>query len=148
MQLGSRLPGADRDSGAIRITRVASSGEYSGWVPVLIVVAPAVLLALYVIPGGWGYALVAVAVLLTTAEGLLIRSTRRIPLAAGVETMIGGRAIVLTSCRPAGRVKYRRESWKARCTGEAEADVGDTVVITSVENTTLVISPAPEPTGD
>jgi membrane protein implicated in regulation of membrane protease activity len=114
----------------------------------LIVVAPAMLLALYVIPGGWGYALVAVAVLLTTAEGVLIRSTRRIPLAAGVETMIGGRAVVVSNCRPVGRVRYRRESWRARCTDGVQADVGDIVVINSVDNTTLVIGPAPEQTGE
>ena len=109
----------------------------------MLIVAGSVLLAVYVIPGGWGYALVAVAVLLLTGEGMLIRSTRRLPPAAGIETMIGARAVVVSGCRPAGRVWYGRESWKARCANGEELDVGEAVVIESVENMTLVVTPAP-----
>jgi membrane protein implicated in regulation of membrane protease activity len=105
------------------------------------VVALSAFLAVYVVPGGWRYGLVGAALTLMAAEVVLIRSTRRIPLAVGAETMIGCRAVVISSCQPAGRVQLGRESWKARCTGGA--DVGDAVVIESVESTTLVVRPAP-----
>jgi membrane protein implicated in regulation of membrane protease activity len=108
------------------------------------VVALSAFLALYVVPGGWRYGLVGAALTLMAAEVVLIRSTRRIPLAVGAETMIGSRAVVISSCQPAGRVQLGRESWKARCPFGAEADVGDAVVIESVESTTLVVRLAPK----
>ena len=107
----------------------------------MLLVIGSVLLALYVIPGAWGWALVAAAVALTVGETVLARATQRLPLVTGVEAMIGARAVVISSCRPSGRVRYRGESWKARCAQGAEADVGDEVTIVAVENMTLTIAP-------
>lgn len=100
-----------------------------------------VLLALYVVPGGWGWALVAAAVGLTALELVLIRSTRAMPPRAGAKSMIGGNAVVVSRCDPVGRVRCGRESWRARCNPGTEADVGETVVIEAIESLTLIVSP-------
>jgi membrane protein implicated in regulation of membrane protease activity len=111
---------------------------------VVLLVAFAAFLALYVVPGSWGDGLVAASLAVFAAEVMLSRSTRRLPLATGVETMIGSRAVVISSCQPAGRVQLGRESWKARCALGAGAEVGDAVIIDAVESATLVVHPAPE----
>ena len=67
-----------------------------------------------------------------------IRYTRQIPITAGPEAMVGRQVTGASACRPAGRVLLGHESWNARC---AEgAGIGESLVIDSVENTTLVVS--------
>ena len=110
----------------------------------LIVLGALLMLALHVVPTAWGYAAVAAAVAFEVAEkSILIRSTRKIPTATGPETMVGRPATVLARCNPIGRVRCGRESWKARCTDPRGADVGETVVIDSIEGTTLLVSHRP-----
>jgi membrane protein implicated in regulation of membrane protease activity len=104
----------------------------------MLIVAALLLVALHVVPALWGVALVAGAIAVELAEkGLWVRYTRRIPLAAGTEAMIGRPVTVVAACRPLGRVRFGSESWSARC--REGAGVGESLVIDSVENVTLVV---------
>ena len=105
----------------------------------MLIVAALLLAALHVVPAPWGVALVGGAIAFEIAEkGFLVRYTRRIPLATGAEAMIGRQVTVVSDCRPAGRVSFGSESWSARC--REGADVGDSLVIDSVENVTLMVN--------
>jgi membrane protein implicated in regulation of membrane protease activity len=104
----------------------------------LIVVGSLLLLAFHVVPEAWGLTVAAAALAFDIVEkGFWIRYTRRIPVAAGPEAMVGQRVTVISACRPAGRVKCGHESWKAYCVEGAA--VGESLVIDNVENTTLVL---------
>ena len=57
----------------------------------------------------------------------------------GVEALSGAEGIVVTECRPAGRVRVAGEVWRATCS--EGADVGDEVVVERVEgDLTLLVS--------
>ena len=105
----------------------------------MLIVAALLLLVFHVGPRPWVLALLVVAIVFELVEkGLLVRYTRRIPVAAGAEAMIGRPVTVVSACRPAGRVRFGGESWKASC---AEgAGVGERLVIDAVESVTLVVS--------
>jgi membrane protein implicated in regulation of membrane protease activity len=87
--------------------------------------------------------LVATALLLALAvlglKTLVQVRTRRLPVAAGPETMIGTRADVISTCCPDGTVRLRSERWKASCPGGAE--IGDTVVVERIDQLTLIVTP-------
>jgi|SRR5579862_1377587 len=104
----------------------------------LLVIGSLLLLAFHVVPEAWGLTLAAAALALEIVEkGFWIRYTRRIPVAAGPEAMIGRHVSVISACRPIGRVNYGHESWKAYCLEGAA--VGEHLIIDNVENTTLVV---------
>jgi membrane protein implicated in regulation of membrane protease activity len=105
----------------------------------LIVTGLLVLIALNVVPAYLGLVLVGAAVVFEVAEkGFWLWSSRRIPLAVGIETMLGRPVTAISPCRPDGRVRFGSESWMARCvTG---AGVGESLIIEGIENLTLVVS--------
>jgi membrane protein implicated in regulation of membrane protease activity len=105
----------------------------------VVAIVAAVLLALLVIRGPWGIALVATAILWELGEkAFFFITTRRIPLAVGPETLVGRSAEVVAACRPNGTVRLWSERWKANCPGGAE--VGDIVVVESMAQLTLIVS--------
>ena len=105
----------------------------------MLIVAALLLLAFHVLPEPWGVTLVAGAIAFEIVEkGFWVRYTRRIPLAVGPEAMIGRPVTVVSTCRPAGRVRFGSESWSARC--REGAAVGESLVIDSVDTMTLVVS--------
>lgn len=72
----------------------------------MLIVAALLLNALRVVPEPWSVALIAGTIAFEVAEkGFWVRYTRRIPLATGAEAMIGRPVIVVSACRPAGRVR-------------------------------------------
>jgi membrane protein implicated in regulation of membrane protease activity len=96
------------------------------------------LIALHVVSGPLGLVVIVCALALELAEkALWFWYTRRIPVAVGAEAMIGRPVTAISDCRPFGRVRYGPESWLARCAGGANA--GESLVIDSVENVTLVV---------
>ncbi len=104
--------------------------------PVLPVAA--VLLALFVVPGPWGEFVLAATIAWELAEkAYWLRSSRRIPIAAGRETLLGQQVTALSACRPEGRVRLGAESWSARCL--EGADPGERLVVEAVERITLVV---------
>lgn len=98
----------------------------------------ALALALFVLPPGWGIAIVVVAMVVEVAEvGFWIRFLRRYRVTTGAEGLIGARAEVIETCAPTGRVRLRGEIWHARCPSGAEA--GDRVTVTGVDGLTLEV---------
>jgi membrane-bound serine protease (ClpP class) len=67
------------------------------------------------------------------------RLDKKVPVAAGAETMIGERGTVVSPCRPTGTVRVNGELWNARCA--AGADAGAAVRIDALEELELVVSP-------
>jgi membrane protein implicated in regulation of membrane protease activity len=105
----------------------------------MLIVAALLLFVFHVVPAPWSLALVAAAIGFEVVEkGFWVRYTRRIPLAAGPEAMIGRPVTVVSACLPTGRVRFGSESWRARC--PEGADIGESLVIDSVENVTLVVN--------
>jgi membrane protein implicated in regulation of membrane protease activity len=102
----------------------------------------AIALALFVLPPGWGLALVTAAAVIEVAEiGFWIRFLRRYRVATGKEALIGSSAEVIETCEPRGRVRFRGEIWHARCASRAE--VGERVTVTGVNGLTLEVERAP-----
>jgi len=101
-------------------------------------VLAAVFLALFVLPAPWGIALVAGVVAWEIAEkALLLRVTKRIPLAVGREALVGLEAKVVAPCEPTGKVRLRGERWNALCL--EGASLSETVVVEAVDHLTLVV---------
>ena len=98
----------------------------------------AVLLAVFVLPLGWGIAAVAGAAAIEVAEIFFwIWLSKRYRIQIGPETLVGARAEVVTACRPSGQVRVHGELWQAR---SAEgADPGETVRVKSRDGLTLVV---------
>jgi len=100
----------------------------------------AILLAVFVLPPGWGLAVVTAGIVIEVAEvGFWVRFLRRYRVTTGREALIGQRAEVIEACDPRGRVRLRSEIWHARC--EQGANVGERVVITGVTGLTLQVEP-------
>jgi membrane protein implicated in regulation of membrane protease activity len=103
----------------------------------------AIVLALFVLPPGWGLALVVLAMVIEVAEvGFWIRFLRRYRVKTGIEALIGSEAEVIEACHPRGRVRFRGEIWHAECGSRAE--VGDRVVIEGIHGLTLYVRRAPD----
>jgi membrane-bound serine protease (ClpP class) len=100
----------------------------------------AILLAVFVLPPGWGIAAVTAGIVIEVAEvGFWVRFLRRYRVSTGREALIGQRAEVIDACDPVGRVRLRGEIWHARC--ERGASVGEAVVVTAVSGLTLQVEP-------
>ena len=105
----------------------------------------AILLALFVLPPGWGIAAVALGIVIEVAEvGFWVRFLRRYRVRTGVEGLIGTTGEVIETCDPRGRVRLRGEIWHARCASRAE--VGERVTVTGVDGLTLEVE-TPEKQG-
>ncbi len=98
----------------------------------------AIALAYFVLPPGWGLALVVAAMVIEVAEvGFWIRFLRRYRVTTGAEGLMGAKAEVIEACEPTGRVRLRGEIWHARCPGAAQ--VGELVRVTGVDGLTLEV---------
>jgi membrane protein implicated in regulation of membrane protease activity len=101
----------------------------------------AIALALFVLPPGWGIAVVALAAVIEVAEvGFWIRFLRRYRVATGKEALIGSSAEVIEACDPTGRVRFRGEIWHAEC--PEPVAVGQRVTVTGVRGLTLQVHPS------
>jgi membrane protein implicated in regulation of membrane protease activity len=104
----------------------------------MVVPAVGVLLAFFVLPPGWGIAVLVAVVIWEIAEKLFwLRLIRRYPLAMGRETLIGLQVTATTFCGPDGRVRLQGESWRARCS--AGARPGEALVVEGVDLITLIV---------
>jgi membrane-bound serine protease (ClpP class) len=107
----------------------------------MLLVAGAAALAVY-LHRPWAVGLVAAALLWEIGEKLFwYRRTRAFPIVTGQEALIGLPVTALSPCRPYGRVQLRGERWRARCTDGA--DPGESLVVESVDRTTLVLRRPP-----
>ena len=97
-----------------------------------------IFLAVFVVPPAWAIPVVVLGGLCEVAEAFFLRwYSRRHKARVGAETMIGRRARVETACLPDGQIRLDGELWAARCA--AGAGAGDTVVVRSRDDLTLVV---------
>jgi membrane protein implicated in regulation of membrane protease activity len=104
----------------------------------------AIILAVFVLPPGWGIVAVSLGIAIELAEvGFWVRFLRRYRVRTGIEGLIGSEAEVIERCDPRGRVRFRGEIWHARC--ESGAAVGDRVTVVGVHGLTLEVERAAHP---
>ncbi len=102
----------------------------------------AILLAVFVLPPGWGLGAVVAAAVVEIAEtAFWIRLSRRRRARVGAEALIGATADVVTGCRPRGHVRIQGELWAAHC--EEGAEAGERVRVVAREALTLVVEREP-----
>jgi membrane-bound serine protease (ClpP class) len=98
----------------------------------------AIALAYFVLPPGWGIAVISLGIVIEVAEvGFWIRFLRRYRVTTGAEGLIGLTGEVIESCDPRGRIRLRGEIWHARC--PAGAAIGERVTVTGVDGLTLEV---------
>jgi membrane-bound serine protease (ClpP class) len=98
----------------------------------------AIALAYFVLPPGWGIAVITLGIVIEVAEvGFWIRFLRRYRVTTGAEGLIGLTGEVIESCDPRGRIRLRGEIWHARC--PAGAGIGERVRVIGVDGLTLEV---------
>jgi membrane-bound ClpP family serine protease len=108
-----------------------------------VVLALAVVLAIFVLPRPWGVVAVVVAGVIEVAESLaLLWWSQRRKASVGVETLVGRTARALSGIDSSGQVRVEGEIWSAR--SETSIAPGAEVVVRAVEGLTLVVEPAGE----
>ena len=100
--------------------------------------AAAILAAIFWLPSPWGLVAVAGAALVEVLEAAAIiwYSRRRRPQ-VGAEALLGTTGRVVAECRPLGRIRVQGELWRARC--DEGADEGDVVRVDAIDGLTLVV---------
>jgi membrane protein implicated in regulation of membrane protease activity len=106
----------------------------------VVLLALAIVAALFWLPTGWGIAAVIGASIVEIGEAAFwVWLSRRRKPAIGVEALVGAEGVAVTECRPRGQVRVAGELWRANCTDGA--GVGDEVVVERVEgDLTLIVS--------
>jgi membrane-bound serine protease (ClpP class) len=101
----------------------------------------AIFLAVFVLPPGWGVAVILAGMTIEIGEAALwIRLSRRArPAIGGIETLIGAHGVAATACRPEGQVRVRGELWQAVCPDGIDA--GESVVVEGLTGLTLRVRP-------
>jgi membrane protein implicated in regulation of membrane protease activity len=101
-----------------------------------------VVVAVFVLPPGWGTVLLVAVIVWEVTEKLFwIRFIGRYPVVVGREAMIGMSVTATTTCWPEGRVRLHGENWQARCSMGARP--GETLVVEGVDRITLIVGRAP-----
>ena len=105
----------------------------------------ALVVALLWLPSPWNVAVVGTAALVDLAETVLfVRWSKRRRAAVGLETLVGRRAVVVTTLDPRGQVRVDGEIWQAY-SPRAAADRGAGVVVRAVDALTLEVDPEAHP---
>src|SRR4029450_13160382 len=99
---------------------------------------PAIFLAVFVLPTGWGIAAIVVGMAIELGEaGFCIRLSQRRRPVIGAEALVGAEGVAVSDCRSHGRVRVRGEVWQAVC--EDGVGAGEPVVVTGVSGLTLQV---------
>jgi membrane protein implicated in regulation of membrane protease activity len=102
----------------------------------------AIVVALLLLPVGWGVALVAAALVVDVTETVvLVRWSRRRRVTVGLEAMVGRTGVASGRLAPAGQVRIDGEIWDAVVLRDS-IEPGATVVVRSVDGLTLRVDPA------
>jgi membrane protein implicated in regulation of membrane protease activity len=100
-----------------------------------------VLLAIFVLPEGWGLPVILLAAVVEVGETLFwLWYSRRRRVQMGPETMVGAIGLVVTPCTPLGQVRVGGELWRASCAEGAET--GDEVRVVALDGLTLLVERA------
>ena len=103
--------------------------------------AVAIVLAVFVLSPAIGIAVVALAAVVEVAELLFWRRfLRRYRVSTGAEGLVGEAAEVVEACDPTGRVRLHGELWHAR--SEHSLAVGEQARVTGVDGLTLEVQAA------
>jgi membrane-bound serine protease (ClpP class) len=103
-----------------------------------VLLAAAIILALFVFSPGLGIAVVALAAVVEVAElAFWLRFLRRYRVSTGAEALVGESAEVIQACEPLGRVRLHGELWAAR--SAEPLPVGARVRVTAVDGLTLEV---------
>jgi membrane-bound serine protease (ClpP class) len=103
--------------------------------------AIAILLAVFVVSPKIGAAVVALAAVVEVGEFLFWRRfLRRYRVMTGSEAMVGQTAEVVEACDPCGRVRIRGELWRAKAS--EPLGIGEQATVTAVHGLTLEIVPS------
>lgn len=101
----------------------------------------AIMLALLVLPSPWGWVAVIVAAAIDVLETLFFMHwSRRRKSAVGPDTLVGRRAVVVTTLAPRGKVRIDGELWRADSSVPVEP--GGEVVIRAVHGLLLDVEQA------
>ena len=102
--------------------------------------ALAIVAALFWLPTAWGIAAVVGAMVVEVGEAAFwVWLSRRRKPAIGAEALVGAEGVAVTNCRPRGRVRVLGELWQATCPDGA--DEGDVIFVERVEgDLTLLVS--------
>jgi membrane-bound serine protease (ClpP class) len=112
-----------------------------------VTVLVALLLAFFVLPHPWGVVAVVASIALELAEvWFWIWLSKRRRVVVGVEALIGADGVVVSACRPHGRVRLAGELWLARCDDGAEK--GEAVRVVALDGLTLVVEAAAPSAAD
>ena len=101
--------------------------------------ALAILAAVFWIPAPWSYVAVVLAALWEILEvALFVAYSKRRRATTGAEALPGATGVVVEACRPLGQIRVEGELWRARCKEGAEP--GETVVVDTLgPNLTLTV---------
>jgi membrane protein implicated in regulation of membrane protease activity len=104
-----------------------------------LLLAFAIVAAIFWIPAPWSYVAVTVAAVWEVVEiGLFVAYSKRRSATTGAEALPGAIGLVVEACRPLGQIRVEGELWRAHCDGGA--DPGDRVVVDSLgPNLTLFV---------
>jgi membrane protein implicated in regulation of membrane protease activity len=104
-----------------------------------LLLALAILAAIFWIPAPWSYVAVTAAAVWEVAEiALFVAYSKRRRATTGAEALPGSEGLVVEACRPLGQIRLDGELWRARC--DEGADPGDHVVVDSLgPNLTLIV---------
>jgi membrane protein implicated in regulation of membrane protease activity len=117
----------------------------SGWLwrclrhPLGVLLAIAILLAVFVLSPPIGIAVLALALLIEVGELMFWRRfLRRYRIRTGAEALVGQRVEVVQPCDPVGRVRVRGELWNAHA--DRPLAVGETARVTAIDGLTLHVA--------
>jgi len=104
-----------------------------------LLLALAILAAVFWIPAPWSYVAVVLAALWEILEvALFVAYSKRRRATTGAEALPGATGVVVEACRPLGQIRVEGELWRARCKEGAEP--GETVVVDTLgPNLTLTV---------
>jgi membrane protein implicated in regulation of membrane protease activity len=104
-----------------------------------LLLALAILAAVFWIPAPWSYVAVVLAALWEILEvALFVAYSKRRRATTGAEALPGATGVVAEACRPLGQIRVDGELWRARC--DEGADPGETVVVDTLgPNLTLTV---------
>ncbi len=99
----------------------------------------ALILAFLVVPSPWGVVLVLSAFAVDVLETIALRTwSRRRRATVGSATIVGRRAVVVTTLAPEGQVRLDGEIWRARSGGDL-VERGAEVTVRSVAGLALEV---------
>jgi membrane-bound serine protease (ClpP class) len=105
-----------------------------------VLLAVAIIAAVFWLPSPWGIVAIIGALVVELAEiGLFVWYSKRRRATTGAEGLVGAVGVAVTACDPDGQIRVEGELWNAIC--DEGAQPGDRVVVQRLEGLTLIVAP-------